>query len=198
MTKNAQGRPRKFRHVALPKNKTKRAWINLRCSPELRERLEAAARISGRPMAAEVEVVLERALRDERSFEDNLIHVFGKQGSGMVQILGRLMKGKDTPAGFVEEDDWLADPTHFAEVRGRITRVLDAFAPPGEAETEAAERGALQANHLLACLFVRNPPAQVAIWFRWGVALTKLLRPSHTQGSVPIPGFRKRKICRRA
>jgi hypothetical protein len=135
--------------------------MTIRVSPDVRRDLGEAATRSGRAISNEAEHRLEQALRDERSFDDNLAYVFGVQGAGLLEVVGFLMRRRG---------DWIDDAQAFADMRRRVDLVLDAVAPAGAAQAEAAVDGEVEA--LLGKLFRLSPSA---IWFRWSVHLRERL-----------------------
>jgi hypothetical protein len=103
----------------------KRFAIGFRVSREVRERLEAAARASGRSLSQEAETRLLFGLRDERSAVDLLAFRYGAQLGGILLLLAEV-------ASYGESSDWLNDPVRFARHRAKIGLVLDALSPPDE------------------------------------------------------------------
>jgi hypothetical protein len=146
---------------SLAGQKTGRQWLTVRVSPDVRRALEEAAARSGRAISSEAEHALERALRDERSFDDNLVYVFGRQGGALLEVIGFMMR---------QRGDWLDDPAAFAAMRRRVDLVFDAVAPAGVVPADGSVDADVEA--LLGRLFRVNPNA---VWFRWAIHLHERL-----------------------
>ena len=156
---------RKPRRGRPPSREPKRAWLSLRVTQEMRDHLERESRVSGRSLAAEVENLLERGLQTERNFPQLLAEIYGFHGAVMVQLLGRVMRGTDTPQGYlVDETNWLDDAKRFAVVRCKVELLLDAFAPPGaeKADTAGAQS---EIDYMLASVFA--PRQMSPVHFGW-------------------------------
>ena len=134
----------------------KRLSFTMRITQSMRDRLEAASRESKRSLAQEAEFWLEH---NERSFKDGMLHAFGQQSAGVLQLIGRVLE---------REGDWLADPGTFGVARDRINAVLAALAPPGTPKRRAKPRASeLEAATEVRGLLERLVPAggtRPAVW----------------------------------
>ncbi len=114
--KKKRGRP------ALPPEEGKRYPLNMRTTKALRNRLQNAASTSGRSLAQETE------LRLERSFarEDDLDGLFGEKSTY------RLMVMLGSTINLVQEmtgKNWRKDRRTYVEVKRAVSAFLDAFGP---------------------------------------------------------------------
>jgi hypothetical protein len=106
----------------------KRFAVGFRVAKDVRERLEAAARTSGRSLSQEAETRLLFGLRDERTAGDILDFRYGLQTGVLLRLIGEVL---------TERDDWLSHPLAYSRVRAKINLILDALAtgePPPEQE----------------------------------------------------------------
>jgi hypothetical protein len=97
----------------------KRLSFTMRITQTMRDKLEAAARLSGRSVSEEAQIRLEN---NERTFKDGLVHVFGRQWAGVLVLSSYLMR---------QEGDWLDDPRAFMRARNRLGALLSILQPPG-------------------------------------------------------------------
>lgn len=147
------------------KNGPVRVPLSFRVSHAVQQRLAAESAASGRSIAQEAELRLEQALCDERSFNENLTHVFGDNGSAVLQLIGFLMR---------QSGDWIDDPTAYARIRRQVDVILDAVKPPGEPAPRILDAG-VEAVTLLGQLFSVSPNA---VFLRWSIELRRLLGPA--------------------
>ncbi len=129
----------------LPPGEGKRTPLNMRTTRELRERLEREAADSGRSLAQEVEVRLERSFRDE----DALIKAFGgRKTYAVLRVMGSVAAQIQTRTGKTVADwktgvaigrawkrlihDWLPGPPAewIAELERLSGDMPDAPVPP--------------------------------------------------------------------
>ena len=155
--KRPRGRPR------LAPEKGERYSLGLRVSEEMRQHLVAASKASGRSLSQEAELRLEIALRDERSFRDNLDYVAGREGSAVLQLFAYIMH---------EQGPWIEDPAAFATIRGCINSILDKLEPEGVVPTSGAvaEGKVLQLLGQLLAEGLQHP-----VWFKWMLELRERL-----------------------
>jgi hypothetical protein len=131
--------------------------MSLHVSPQLYQALAEAARLSGKALSAEATFQLERVMEREAQVDRTLDALFGSQAGALMELLAFLARG---------QGDWLNDAQAYADMRLRITTLLDAVAPPGAAQGNLSAE--TQVELLLGRLFRSNPDA---IWFRWATAL---------------------------
>jgi SOS-response transcriptional repressor LexA len=125
-----------------------RVPLGLRVTPEMKQRLDAAAKRSGRSQSQEAEMRLERSFDRDDLLPDLLSAEYGPATAGLLLALGLIM----TNAGIHEhwtrsdflapiDDRWLEDPTAFDQaVRGAVA-FLNAARPPGEMLKSKASPG---------------------------------------------------------
>src|SRR6267378_3796536 len=69
-----------------------RVPMSFRVTPGFKEKLDRAARESGRSLAQEIELRLERSLDEERHLADALEIGFGRQVAGLMLAIGYVIK----------------------------------------------------------------------------------------------------------
>ena len=114
--KKKRGRP------ALPPEEGKRYPLNMRTTKALRNRLQKAASTSGRSLAHETE------LRLERSFarEDDLSGLFGGKATyHLMVMLGTIINLVQEQTG----KKWAEDPRTYAEVMDAVSVFMEVFRP---------------------------------------------------------------------
>ncbi|MBV9859869.1 MAG: TraY domain-containing protein [Alphaproteobacteria bacterium] len=115
-------------------------YVGFRASRDLKQRLEAAAKASGRSLSTEAQFRLERSFDRESLFPDSLKLAFGPGLSGMLFMLGRVMSESGRSALFQKSNGapasagWLADPFAYAEAVAAAIKVLEEFRPEGDAQ----------------------------------------------------------------
>jgi hypothetical protein len=124
----------------------KRYPLNMRTTFELRRELEAAANASGRSLAQEAELRIERSFRDQRFIFEILEAVYGRGAAGILSVIGHVMKIAGRNVGFAATqtlegaEHWWNDPYAYDQVVRGINRILREAAPDGKIELPAAAR----------------------------------------------------------
>ncbi len=115
-----RGRPK------LPPGEGKRHPLNMRTTKEIRERLEAAARASGRSLAQEAEFRLQQSFgRDE---------IMAETWGGTAALQVWLACASAAKALAVKNGvGWLDDPLTFAQAKHATGLLFDIFGPEGPA-----------------------------------------------------------------
>ncbi len=125
------GRPRKF---------GERVPLGLRVTPELKIKLDSAAKASGRSQSQEAELRLEQSLKSEEALYKALDLAYGGELTALVLALARALHLTGTRAVFVgdmtkvDAKDWMLDPYAFDQAVHAANRVLEAFRPRGKVE----------------------------------------------------------------
>jgi hypothetical protein len=140
----------------------KRLSFTMRITQTMRDKLEVAARQSGRSVSEEAQIRLEN---NERTFRDGLVHVFGRQWAGVLLLSSYLMR---------QEGDWLDDPRAFMRARNRLGALLSILEPPG---TPREPRWGLDEDGLevVVPIVTRKP---TAAWLRTHAEIRELLGDS--------------------
>lgn len=136
-TKPKRGRPgRKSTEGA-------RVPLGLRVTPELKEKLDAAARQSGRSQSQEAELRLEHSFRDERVLESAQDRIYGTQLSGLLMLIAKAMRDIGASCGKYKDgkleftlnsiENWLSNPYAFDQVVKGVNAIFEAIRPEGEA-----------------------------------------------------------------
>jgi hypothetical protein len=109
--------------------------LSMRVKAETKAALLAAAKSAGRSLSQEVQLRLEWTLLEKRRIEER----FGsREIYGLMRLIALAMHEAGTTAGFwatytIEgANRWLDNPYAYSQARKVVTRVLDAFKPPGK------------------------------------------------------------------
>ena len=82
--------------------------MSFRVTPQFKEKLDRVAKKSGRSLAQEIELRLERSLDEERHLAEALELAFDRQVAGLMLAIGCVLR-----------EEWLSHPTsERAVVRG--------------------------------------------------------------------------------
>ena len=100
----------------------KRYPLNMRTTREMRERLEAEARASGRSLAQEVEFRLQRSIQKT----DYQLEEFG---GAVVFKLMKSLAGMASATSKIKGKEWLSDPIVFAWVFGQWCAAISQLRP---------------------------------------------------------------------
>jgi hypothetical protein len=124
-------------------------------SPELKEKLDAAAEHTGRSQSTEAAVRLERSFDRQDLLSEALTLAFGKEPAGLLMMLGYVMG----PSGYValhREDrlpfnlgQWISHPAAYDQAVQGAIRVLNALRPPGEVPQSATDHGVQIADYMI-------------------------------------------------
>lgn len=106
-----RGRPR------LPPEEGKRHPINMRTTKEVREKLEAASRWSGRSLAQEVEYRIEQAFRDEAAESD---YMGGPHNVALTRLIGTVVAALEASRG----RKWTENNVVLADAEALISLIL--------------------------------------------------------------------------
>jgi Arc-like DNA binding domain len=74
-----------------PVTARRRIPMGIRVTPELRNQLLASAEASGRSITSEMELRLENSFRSERYLDEALDLAFGRQATGLLKAIARVM-----------------------------------------------------------------------------------------------------------
>lgn len=150
-TKRGPGRPTK------PPRPGERNPLGLRVTAEVKERLERAARESGRSISQEVEMRLERSFAADE-------HLYERFGGRDVYFLASLIGRVALAVKPAPEARWIDDADGAAVIRAAADMILGALAPvtpPRSRPDEIEDRARLHAASVLASGAVadaRSPP----------------------------------------
>ena len=114
-----------------------RASLGLKVTDEIKQRLDMAAKASGRTQSQEAEARLERTFRDEDLLPQLLEIAYGREVAGLLLALGSVMRDAGEHAGvrstnsFGGAAEWFANPIAYEEARAAAATVLDALRPSG-------------------------------------------------------------------
>ena len=120
----SRGRP------ALPAESVKRHALGLRTTKALKDALLRASEQSGRSLAQEIELRLERSLDSQHHLAEVLELGFGRQVAGIMLAMGYVMKTVLFADQTVRQPDgWLSSPRAFSEVAQSINALLQVIDP---------------------------------------------------------------------
>lgn len=121
-----RGRP------ALPPQEVKRHAIGFRTTKDLRDRLQTESEASGRSVAQEVEIRLQKSFDERQTLNAHMADVLG---GARLAALFRLF------AGLAGGETWLTDRKQYNSVTALWRTLLTQIAPPGPgAKHEEIER----------------------------------------------------------
>jgi hypothetical protein len=109
----------------------KRYPLNMRTTKEVRDKLEHAAAATGRSLAQEVELRLEKSFLIQDLMAQGLELSYGSKLAAVLLMLGEGMK---MTANMPDDSgrDWFDDPYSFDQVVRCSNRIFSALRPPGE------------------------------------------------------------------
>ena len=105
-----------------------RVPMSFRVTPEFKAKLDRVAKESGRSLAQEIELRLERSLDQERHLVDGLELRFGRQVAGLMLAIGHVIEEATRPTR-PGELEWLSNPELFQPVVESINLLLQAIDP---------------------------------------------------------------------
>lgn len=124
------GRPTK------PPSPGTRASLGLKVTAQTKERIEAAARQSGRTQSQEAEWRLERSLDREDLLSDAMTLAYGRPLAGLLMMLGTVMQAAGQHAaarkGELAPEAWLDDAYAFSQAARAAGAILETLAPAGD------------------------------------------------------------------
>jgi hypothetical protein len=121
-----------------------RVPMSFRVTPGFKAKLDLAAKLSGRSLAQEIELRLERSFDEERHLTDALELGFGRSVAGLMLAIGYLVKEATPARRSPGEIDWLSDIEAFRILIESINLLLQAIDPNAHPETWATLRKVIQ------------------------------------------------------
>jgi len=109
--------------------------LNIRTTFEVRSLLEVASAASGRSLAQEAELRLERSFLDQRLMLEALELGYGKGLAGMLLTIGEAMRASGQAAGFISThtlegaQNWIGNPIAFLQATEAAVQVLNEAKP---------------------------------------------------------------------
>jgi predicted transcriptional regulator len=142
----AETTKKRARPVGRPRIHGKRTPLGLRVTKELKQRLDEAAKASGRSQSQEAELRLEKTFEAQNAVFDALDLWLGRRLTGLVlaiaqtaQITGtrsRAISGWD----YFATEAWPDDPYAYDQVVQGITYLLEQFRPKGNVKLRPQAR----------------------------------------------------------
>lgn len=185
----------------------KRASLGLKVTPEIKRRLEIAAKSSGRTQSQEAEARIEQSFKQQEQAELFSDLYFGRELSGLLELIGRAMRDAGAHAAAnaasagLGPPNWLDNSYGYAMAAKAASTVIEALRPRAEVRgpkpKSAAEAmlGDAIANGLLNALAHETSPRDfMEEWAgrvrpRLGSLLTRLADFDYSVGaqSVALP-----------
>jgi hypothetical protein len=103
--------------------------MSFRVTPQFKEKLDRVAKKSGRSLAQEIELRLERSLDEERHLAEALELAFDRQVAGLMLAIGCVLREGWLGQPTRERSDWLSDPKAFRAVAESINVWLEWIDP---------------------------------------------------------------------
>ena len=113
-----------------------RVPISFRVTPAFKAELDRTAAQSGRSLAQEVELRLDRSLEAQHWLRETLEFAFGRQAAALMLAIGCAVKGTAELAMMLERPrpaSWLSNAFAFGQVTIGINRLLQLIKPDGNA-----------------------------------------------------------------
>jgi len=109
-------------------NPGERVPMSFRVTPEFKAKLDQAANESGRSLAQEIELRLERSFDEERHLTDILELGFGQQAAALMLAIGHVVR-EMAPLPRPGSPGWLSDPEPYRRMVESINLLLQAIDP---------------------------------------------------------------------
>jgi hypothetical protein len=154
----------------LPVGEGKRHALGIRTTAALKAQIEAAAQLSGRSLAQEIEYRLERSFADD--LQDSLL---GRQAAAFLRLIDRSLRHAPGACGLSATDDWLNNPDAYDIAVRELGHVAEPLRPPGQPRSETARYAETQAQRTLLALGDESPNEP---WSRWAAAMRSDLGPA--------------------
>jgi hypothetical protein len=117
--------------------------MSWRVPPQLKEAMDQAAAESGRSVAQEIELRLDRSFRTESLLNEVLDLSFGQENANYLYVLGVAMLSANYIArGYNDgvEQHWRDNASTFKAVENTIGKMFDKLRPPGKPNAQETER----------------------------------------------------------
>jgi hypothetical protein len=114
----------------------KRYPLNMRTTFEVRRELERAAAATGRSLAQEAEHRIQQTFQNQKVLQEALDLSFGPQISGLLMIIGDVMRTTAQTVAFTSTGDpsienWSEDPLVYDAVAKAVATVFEQHNPRG-------------------------------------------------------------------
>ncbi len=152
----------------------RRASLGLKVTPEIKNRLDAAAKLNGRTQSQEAEARLENSFLNETTFWQVLELLYGKRVAGILTLLGRVLIDVGPVVAYQKTGDyaasvnWASNAAAFDQAAKGIATVLDSLRPEGDAAPPpGADRiGEFLARGALVAVKDREAGGELGDWAR--------------------------------
>jgi hypothetical protein len=112
--------------------------MSFRVPPDLKERMDSAAVASGRSVAQEIELRLDKSFDLQSLLGDALELAYGREAAAIIMVLAREMVQSGRISALISSGardamaDWLLDPYAYKQAVNAAAAVLEAFKPEGD------------------------------------------------------------------
>lgn len=167
------------------KTVAKRVPLSLRVTPEMKDKLDAAAADSGRSLTQEIELRLERSFERQNILRDVLVLAYGPHLAGFIQAIGdaafrtvagvhpMLWLGTDIdPRKATPFNRALIEPWIFDQVARGTMAIIEHLRPPGSAEPP---------SHIAAVEYAKHAGEQ------WAESLIEIMNDLRAQIDDGVP-----------
>lgn len=133
--------------------------ISVRITPEMKQRLEEAAKESGRSQSQEAEFRLERSFDRSNLLGQVIELVYGKQTAGLLMVLGAAMAhAVEKAGGDPKREDWALDAKSYLAAKYAARVLLELWTPKllgaADRSSTAVGRAAMEDGFAAVVAFV--------------------------------------------
>jgi predicted transcriptional regulator len=130
-----------------------RVPLGLRVTPEIKKRLDDAAKDNGRSQSQEAEMRLEHTFTATNAVLDALDLAYGRRLTGLLLAMAHAAQLTGTRAVFVSQanitggEDWMSDPYAYDQAVKAIEVLLEAYRPAGKVRIPPPQPGLPEAAY---------------------------------------------------
>jgi len=124
-----------------------RVPLGLRVTPDIKKRLDDAAKDNGRSQSQEAEMRLEHTFTATNAVLDALDLAYGRRLTGLILAMAHAAQLTGTRAislsqyNFHSGEDWMSDPYAYDQAVKAIETVLEAYRPAGKIKLPPVQPG---------------------------------------------------------
>ena len=130
-----------------------RVPLGLRVTPEIKKRLDDAAKDNGRSQSQEAEMRLEHTFTATNAVLDALDLAYGRRLTGLLLAMAHAAQLTGTRAVFVSQqnvaggEDWMSDPYAYDQAVKATQAILEAYRPAGKVRMPWSQPGLPEAAY---------------------------------------------------
>jgi hypothetical protein len=158
-----------------------RVPLGLRVTPELKERLDNAAKETGRSQSQEAELRLERTFREGDLLPELMAATFGAKLAALLMVVGDAMSAVGPTVAHIDTqtpegaEDWLNNPVAFDQAVKAARTVLDAMAPAGQTTPRSPKVSIAEGYARFYLNIASGQQSMTGARGRWGNAVQVML-----------------------